>query len=278
MGTKQYWSMTEGVFNCLLDDKRTIAFKSAIEKTVHSGDTVVDMGTGSGILAMFAANAGAKKVYAIEWDSRNSKTLEKTFSENGFQNEIVIINGDVRKVLLPEKVDVIIGEMVATGLIEELQIPAMNNLLRSGKPNVKVVLNRIENYIDLVYNNDSFYGFAMKILRYEYPEEDRLISTPRSEKKMYCNMDFSKINNNIKIDEKAKLAITKDGMINGLRISSKTIFNGGSSLDGSPAYCYPIILPLSDTKVRAGDVFSVKLKYKMCNGFGGLSYNVEKIL
>ena len=57
--TEQYWSMTEGVFNCLIDTKRSIAFKKAIQKTVKVGDVVVDMGTGSGILAMFAAKAGA---------------------------------------------------------------------------------------------------------------------------------------------------------------------------------------------------------------------------
>ena len=50
--TKEYWSMTEGVFNCLIDEERTKAFEKAILNTVKKGDIVVDMGTGSGVLAM----------------------------------------------------------------------------------------------------------------------------------------------------------------------------------------------------------------------------------
>ncbi|MFA6797581.1 MAG: 50S ribosomal protein L11 methyltransferase, partial [Candidatus Paceibacterota bacterium] len=98
---KEYWSMTEGVFNCLIDEKRTISFSSAIKKTVKKGDVVVDMGTGTGILAMFAADAGAKKVYAIEIDKRNIKTLRSNFLLNGYNNIIEIIEGDVRKVKIP---------------------------------------------------------------------------------------------------------------------------------------------------------------------------------
>ena len=32
--TKEYWSMTEGVFNCLIDEERTNAFEKAILNTV----------------------------------------------------------------------------------------------------------------------------------------------------------------------------------------------------------------------------------------------------
>jgi protein arginine N-methyltransferase 7 len=125
--------MTEGVFNCLIDEERTMAFAKAIAATVRPGDVVVDMGTGSGVLAMLAARAGAKKVYAIEIDRSNIATLNAVFRANALEDRIVLIHGDVCKVDLPEKVDVIIGEMIATALIEELQVPAMNNMLRFAK-------------------------------------------------------------------------------------------------------------------------------------------------
>ncbi len=125
-----YWSMTEGAFNCLIDEERTESFKKAIKNTVKVGDIVVDIGSGSGVLAMLAADCGAKKVYAVELDKRNIRTLSSTFKINNLDKKIIVLEGDVRNIKLPEKIDVIIGEMIATGLIEELQIPAMNNIIK----------------------------------------------------------------------------------------------------------------------------------------------------
>jgi predicted RNA methylase len=57
---KQYWSMTEGVFNCLGDHRRTHAFARAIRNTVRRDSVVADLGSGSGIIALFAAKADAR--------------------------------------------------------------------------------------------------------------------------------------------------------------------------------------------------------------------------
>ena len=52
----------------LEDRKRTGSYYEAVMKNAHlfEGRVVLDVGTGSGILALFAAKAGASKVYAIE--------------------------------------------------------------------------------------------------------------------------------------------------------------------------------------------------------------------
>lgn len=272
--TKDYWSMTEGVFNCLIDERRTIAFRDAINHTVRVGDVVVDMGTGSGILAMLAADAGAQRIYAIEWDEKNIVTLQKTFDTNGYALKIVLLNGDVRTATLPEKVDVIIGEMIATALIEEFQIPAMNNLLKFGKKGCRVLLESMENYADLVYNNDKFYGKTLPIIRYEYPREKNLKSKPLTQKIMYHHTDFTTIITNARIETEMAFEICRGGVINSLRLSSRTIFYDGSTFDGSFAYCYPIILPINSHKVSKGDKVCVHLSYNMCEGFRTLRYSV----
>ena len=274
---KEYWSMTEGVFNCLIDQKRTEAFKKAIKNTVKEGDIVVDMGTGSGVLAMFAVDAGAKKVYAVEIDDNNIKTLNETFVKNGYKNKIFVIKGDVTKIRMPEKVNVIIGEMIATGLIEELQIPAMNNMLKFANKNARVLLKRFENYVDLVSNKEDYYGKKFKIMRYEYPDEKILKSLALSNRVLYADVDFTKINKKNKINKKIKLIINKSGTINGLRISNRTVFFDNSHFDFSFAYSYPIILPISSTAVEIGDEFIINISYEMCKGFKNFKYLISKL-
>ncbi len=273
----EYWSMTEGVFNCLIDTKRTIAFQKAIKKTVSKGDVVVDMGTGSGILAMMAAKAGAKKVYAVEIDPNNIKTLRDTFLKNGFENTIEVIEGSILDVQLPEKVDVVIGEMIATGLIEELQVLAMNHIHNFTKKNTKVLLNEYDSFVELVDNQNHYYGFDFDILRYEYPDEKKLRSKIFTSKAHIAHFDFSKKIKQIKISSSVDLTIKKKGVINAIKLSGVTTFYDKSKLGGTFAYDYPLILPIDQIKVSANDVFKVTLSYRVCGGLDSLKYSVVKL-
>jgi predicted RNA methylase len=274
--SEQYWSMTEGVFNCLIDHKRSVAFKKAIERTVKAGDVVVDMGTGSGVLALFAARAGARKVYAVEIDKNNVATLANTFAQNGFSDIIEVIEGDITQVRLPEKVDVVIGEMIATALIEELQVPAMNNILKSAKKDCKVVLNVYNTYVDLVHNEESYYGYNFKILRYEYPDETELKSISYSKKALIDTSDFGKTRQNLFVKKELQLPIRKTGQINGVRLSGETIFSDGSKLGPTFAYSYPIILPVDTTLVKKGEIYTLVISYKISSGMQGLKYLLRK--
>ena len=68
----------------LEDHKRTGAYHQAIlnNRACFEGRVVLDVGTGSGILAIFAAQAGAKKVYAVEATSM-AKMAKRLVESNG---------------------------------------------------------------------------------------------------------------------------------------------------------------------------------------------------
>ena len=269
--------MTEGVFNCLADRQRTLAFGRAIRNTVRSGDVVVDLGSGSGIMALFAAKAGARKVIAVERDIKNATWLEQIFSANGYGHIIHVVNADARKVRLSQKADVIICEMIATGLIEELQVPVMNHALRFASPSTRIILQTIHNSIEAVHVSNRFYGFDLPIPQYEYPGETQVKVVPATRMYNYQSVSFTQVNKT-RVNTVAGLPViaTKPMVINGVRISSRTDFCDGSSFDASFAYCYPIILPVSPIAVKMGDTIVCKLRYNMCNGFSGLRLNVFK--
>ena len=103
------------------DRQRTDAYAAAIRDRVSSRkvQTVLDLGTGPfALLAIIAARAGARKVYAIERTPSVAKQARKVVEDEGLEKVITVIEGDSQDVNLPEKVDLIISELVgnvATG-------------------------------------------------------------------------------------------------------------------------------------------------------------------
>ncbi|XP_064610678.1 protein arginine N-methyltransferase 6-like isoform X2 [Liolophura sinensis] len=82
------------------------------------GKLVADVGSGTGILSLFAVQAGAKQVYAIE-ASKMASQLPAITTENKIEERISVIHGKVEDIVLPECVDVIISEWMGYFLLYE---------------------------------------------------------------------------------------------------------------------------------------------------------------
>jgi protein arginine N-methyltransferase 1 len=104
------------------DRVRTTAYQKAIYETVKKGDIVLDLGTGTGIMALFACHAGARRVYAIEANDV-IEVARRVCRENGFLDTVQFIHDLSTKVTLPEKVDVIISELLGYLALEENGLP-----------------------------------------------------------------------------------------------------------------------------------------------------------
>ena len=86
----------------LKDQGRTHAYRDALLKNAHiiKGKVVLDVGCGTGILSMFAAQAGAKHVYAVD-NSNMAYTCREIVKANGFEDRITVIKGDIETIELP---------------------------------------------------------------------------------------------------------------------------------------------------------------------------------
>jgi hypothetical protein len=100
----------------LNDRTRTHGFLRAIRATVKPGDVVIDLGTGTGVLAIGAARAGAKHVYAIEMTGM-ADIAQAMFAANGLSERITLLRGRSNDLELPGglKADVLVTETVGDG-------------------------------------------------------------------------------------------------------------------------------------------------------------------
>jgi SAM-dependent methyltransferase len=108
----------------LRDLVRGDIFREALSRVIHPESVVLDIGAGSGILSLFAAQAGARKVYAVERTSIIDLAA-KIVKSNGFQNKIELIHADASSAKLPEKVDVIVSEWLGPFGVDENFLPAV---------------------------------------------------------------------------------------------------------------------------------------------------------
>lgn len=102
----------------LNDGVRLAHFREALRARVRPGDVVLDAGTGTGVLAVMAAQAGAGHVYAVE--NRGIIELARdVVHANGCADRITLIRGDVQNVCLPQKADGVVCELIGyAGLAE----------------------------------------------------------------------------------------------------------------------------------------------------------------
>ena len=111
----------------LKDTIRTDAYRDFVYDNKHlfAGKVILDVGCGTGILSMFCAKAGAKKVIAVDNSDIIDKARQNAF-ENGFQDVITCVRGKIEEVTMPvAKVDVIVSEWMGYCLLYESMLDSV---------------------------------------------------------------------------------------------------------------------------------------------------------
>ena len=166
------WSNTDFPYMCLKDEARTLAFRDAIRAVVRRGDVVVDVGAGSGILSFFAAEAGAGRGLRGRGRRGLGGALRRSVALNESVGErIVVVEADAAEAELPRGADVVVAEIIETGLMDEEQVPVLNALRRRGviTAATRLIPAGYETTLQLVSADHSYYGFEIAAPKHEWP-------------------------------------------------------------------------------------------------------------
>lgn len=140
---------TETTHELFLNDAlRMKAYEQGIKEAVKPGMTVVDLGTGTGILAELALKAGADKVYGIEFNPQRIEEATQRMKDAELDDKFEIVEGLSYEVQLPERVDLIISEILGNLGDNEGMIAILNDAKeRLLKPEGKFLPNKVEVFL-----------------------------------------------------------------------------------------------------------------------------------
>ena len=145
----------------LRDTVRVEAYRDALAARVRPGDVVVDVGTGTGILAMLAARAGAARVWAIEAGPVIG-LAERLIAENGLSETVRLVRGEAEHVELPEPADLLVSETMGTWLLQEGGLSAVasarDRLLKPGGVILPEAMEMLLAPVELAREHDLWLG------------------------------------------------------------------------------------------------------------------------
>lgn len=259
-------------FNLLSDVQRTSAFVKCIKELVRPGDIVVDLGCGNSVLSMAAAQ-NASYVFAVEIDPSVADAAEYFIKSAGLQDKIKLVRTDAREVVFPDRVDVVVCEMLDTALIAELQVAVTNHAVESIlKEGGTIIPYGARTFAELVNVDYSAEGWLFPLPHYEaYGARAAAYSlTPQV---AIHEIAFGKINELI-VEKDVRFRPVRHGILNSLRLTTVVQLTPQEELLHSDWLNPPLVLPIEPLQVEKDERLLLKLKYELGGGLEGLTYDV----
>jgi SAM-dependent methyltransferase len=263
------------------DRIRTDSFARGIAQVVKKGDVVLDIGTGTGILAMLAARAGARKVYAVD-QSDIAKTAELLVKTNGLEEIVQVVYGPAGSLDFEEKVDVIMSEWLGhfafvEAMLDDVIIARDAHLAPGGRmlpSSVDVMLAPIDDSVLYIYDGPGFWrgkvqGFDFSSLEGAELQQARAIqrrvapAALLSPGRSVSSLDLS----SCRRDEQwnsglLEFQVQRDGMLNGfvgwfdIQLSAGERLSTGT--DKPETHWYQTYLPFIPQRVSQGMTLPVE--------------------
>lgn len=267
-------------YEMLSDYKRVTPFARAIGELCR-GKVVFESGTGTGIMSILAARAGATHVYCTELDPVVAEFAKRNFAASGFASKITLLQKNTLEVTRADvggaPVDIIIAENLATWQVTEPQNQVSNHL-RAVIAHEKTlsIPETTHNYLQLAESSFRFFDAVdLKTHFFEFSgiRGPILHSAPT----LFSTFDY-KGEVATSCEHSVELVAWSSGEVNSLRLTSPIVVSSGNLFESSDSLMPPVVIPLaSPVSVETGERVVVTVRYKTHTAWGEVEARISKI-
>jgi SAM-dependent methyltransferase len=120
-------------FSIVRDQARNAAYDAALRRNIRPGTRVLEIGAGSGLLAMMAARAGAVEITSCEANDAVAAMASEVVETNGFADRVRIVAKHSRDLEvgkdLDQPADLLVSEIVSNNLLGQDVLGCMENVV-----------------------------------------------------------------------------------------------------------------------------------------------------
>ena len=270
-------------FRLVEDRQRNACFSKAFETLIGPDDIVLELGTGTGLLAMMAARAGAKHVYTCEADEDIARVARDIIARNGFADRITVIDAMSTDLKvgkhLPEPADILISDNFSESIVSyydplKFMDHAFTNLMKEDCVSIPCAATIKAAITDDTtqrrhYRMDDPDGFDLTPFNVFAPlaysvGEQAIIDQPVSDVADLLSLTFAPGDISFKNHGRSEVTMKQDAKATAILQWFEMTFSPGNVLSTFPDQCahpqyrsavlYPFVDPIN---VQAGEALSI---------------------
>jgi type I protein arginine methyltransferase len=244
----------------LLDDRRMSGFRDAIARVVRPGMRVLELGAGTGVLAHFAAVAGAASVVAVEREASVYQAAAGALAAHGHRG-VRVVHCDARSFVPDGPVDVVICEMLHVGLLRERQVEVIR-AFRASYPGPSPVFLPCATVqaVQPVSQDFTFYGYTVPAPLFQEPGSAQPRTVPLAAPAVFQSFFYSDALPT-SCDGDLTFTVEAPGTLNAVRLITKNLLTE----DPEPVEWLMnyLVVPLPEpAAVAAGDTVRIRFAYR----------------
>lgn len=236
------------------DKTRINAFFNAFDKVDLSNNIICEAGIGRLALTKHYLPK-VKKAYLIENNPFLFDFIKSEIDKTGYSDKVELIFGDAMNVVLPEKVDVIIGELMSIYCGNEFQVQIFKHLRQFLKPEGRLLPEKIINIAQLAFAE-------FEADKQHYPINfTRHLPTDLSLQTIVNTIDLYTVK-----DEKVSVEILLNpilsGRVNAISMRSFIQIMEGCNFTGTDSLMPPTVCKLEEEiTVKAGEIVHLQCEF-----------------